>query len=199
MIHWFDDHSAAQHSTSHYSVSKCAVHQIAFIGEGDDTVECSYCTSSVIKRGASRAVSVGGAPGVDGGGTIGRGSGSCAASSKEGSRIGPLGESGGVDTAQIRVEQCGSAASGQIPSSSMQDVTHVCKTAASAIAKYQIGRRRVHCLEKGVDRINRDGEPLNPHDVHNLASFIRRHGCDVRELERTVCVMLVLSSAAINA
>ena len=68
--------------------------------------------------------------------------------------------------------------------------SQLCRRSAAVIAKYSLQRRSVMCCERGVDRINRDGLDLNPNDVHHLASFIRKAGCDVRELDRCVCVQL---------
>jgi hypothetical protein len=69
----------------------------------------------------------------------------------------------------------------------------ICRISAATIQKFMIARRPVVCCERGVDRMNRDGQQLNPNDVHTLASFIRKVGCDPLELERCVCVQIVLT------
>ena len=43
--------------------------------------------------------------------------------------------------------------------------------------------------------MNRDGMELNAHDVHNLATKIRRIGCDVNELDRCVSAQLTPGDA----
>ena len=65
-----------------------------------------------------------------------------------------------------------------------------CRRSAATIAKYTLFKRVVHCCERGVDRLNRDGMELNGNDVHRLATKIRKIGCDVHELERCICVQL---------
>ena len=74
--------------------------------------------------------------------------------------------------------------------SSEDDARRMCSHAAAVVAKYTVDRRAVTCVERGVDMVNRDGVGLNPHDIHNLASFIRRVGCDVKELERCIAVQI---------
>lgn len=82
------------------------------------------------------------------------------------------------------------SASGQGSGSQALPDERICTQAAAMVAKYQVGRRNVSCIERGVDPINRDGQALNPYDVHTLAGFIRRVGCDPREFERCICVQI---------
>ena len=58
------------------------------------------------------------------------------------------------------------------------------------MVKYKKFQRVEQCSAKGVDKANRDGTKLNVHDVHTLAAFIYRIGCDPMEFEKCVTVWL---------
>jgi len=61
------------------------------------------------------------------------------------------------------------------------DNMKLCQAAAAHTVKYTLCQRIVHCIEKGVDALNREKEGLSPADVHVLASFVCEAGCDPRE------------------
>ena len=64
---------------------------------------------------------------------------------------------------------------------SAESDVRICRAAAAYIEQYTLCTRRVHCMEKGVDSLNREGDGVGPTDVHVLASFICGAGCDPRE------------------
>jgi hypothetical protein len=66
----------------------------------------------------------------------------------------------------------------------------VCRQAACAMEKYFKFKRIEHCINKGVDKANRDGAGMNINDVKDLASVIKGIGFDPRELEKSVTVWL---------
>ena len=103
------------------------------------------------------------------------------------------GQVGGVERSQVsigpRPGEGGVARSGGFPSALGQgrgavrpdDGMRICQAAAALTEQYILCERKVHCSEKGVDSLNRDGEGLAPSDVHTLASFVVDAGCDVKE------------------
>ena len=59
-----------------------------------------------------------------------------------------------------------------------EDTLKICRAAAAYVEQFFLCKKKVHCSEKGVDSLNRDGEGLGPADVHVLASFVAEAGCD---------------------
>ena len=59
-----------------------------------------------------------------------------------------------------------------------EDTLKICRAAAAYVEQFFLCKKKVHCTEKGVDSLNRDGEGLGPADVHVLASFVAEAGCD---------------------